>query len=177
MGRYLFQSARLGFRNWLKTDIEPMAAMNADPDVMEFFPGTKGYTETVAFIERMQQQLADKGYCYYAVDKLENGEFIGFIGISVQAFEASFTPCIDIGWRLCKQEWNKGYATEGAQRCIDYAFNELNINKLTAIAPKANVKSERIMKKIGMVRVQDFIHPLLQDDERLRDCVLYEIAR
>lgn len=176
-GQYLFTSARLGFRNWQDADIQKMAEINADPDVMEFFPGTHSYEKTEEFIERMKKQMAAKGYCYFAVDKLENAEFIGFIGISDQTYEASFTPCIDIGWRLGKKEWGKGYATEGAGRCLDYAFNQLGIKKIYSIAPKINAKSEHIMLKIGMRKVGEFIHPALARDERLKQCVLYEISK
>ena len=174
---YLFTSQRLGFRNWQETDVEPMAAINADPDVMEFFPGTKTLQETKKFIERMQQQMGARGYCYFAVDKLEDGAFIGFIGLSYQTYEADFNPCVDIGWRLRKNEWNKGFATEGAKRSLDYGLNELGLNKINCIAPKINLRSENVMKKIGMTKVKEFIHPMLLHDDRLRECVLYEATK
>src|SRR5580698_8035695 len=100
MREYLFKSERLGFRNWQKADLPLLAEINADPEVMKFFPGIHNLAQTGSFIERMQKHLVDKGYCYYAVDKLVDGSFIGFIGLSQQTFEADFTPCIDIGWRL-----------------------------------------------------------------------------
>jgi len=171
---YIFKSARLGFRNWLATDLEEMAAINADKEVMEFFPRLATKEETANFIHRMQRQFTDKGFCYFAVDKLENNEFIGFIGLSEQTFEAHFTPCIDIGWRLSKTAWNKGFATEGAARCLEFAFHDLNLQKVVAVAPKINVRSEQVMKKIGMKKLGEFEHPLLGDCERLKDCVLYE---
>jgi RimJ/RimL family protein N-acetyltransferase len=102
--------------------------------------------------------------------------FIGFIGLSEKSFEAVFTPCIDIGWRLSTEEWNKGYATEGAKRCLEYANEVLKLEKIVSIAPKINLKSEQVMKKIGMEKVMEFVHPLLINDERLRDCVLYQIT-
>jgi RimJ/RimL family protein N-acetyltransferase len=158
---YIFTSERLGFRNWLQDDIAPMAKINADPLVMEFFPTIKSYEETEQFIIRMQKQLADKSYCYFAVDKLIDGSFIGFIGLSMQTFEPA-NHCIDIGWRLCKNEWNKGYATEGAQRCLHYAFDDLGLQNVIAIAPKANLRSIHIMQRIGMQETREFIHPLLK---------------
>lgn len=176
-GKYLFTSERLGFRNWAEADIPVMAEINADSAVMEYFPRTKNRAETTAFIERMQEQFAVKGYCYFAVDVLESGTFIGFTGLSEQTFEASFAPCIDIGWRLDRKQWGRGYATEGAKRCIQYAFDELDIKKVVSMAPKVNVRSERVMRKAGMAKVMDFVHPLLINDERLRDCVLYKIEK
>src|ERR1700761_6816125 len=98
--RYIFTSERLGFRNWMMSDVSEMSLINADPKVMEFFPETRTREQTVEFIERMQKQFAEKGFCYFAVDRLDNNDLIGFIGISEQTFEADFTPCIDIGWGL-----------------------------------------------------------------------------
>ena len=89
-----------------------------------------------------------KGFCYFAVDTLNNRDFIGFIGISEQTFQSDFTPCIDIGWRLSQDQWGKGYATEGAKRCLDYAFNDLKLKNIKAICPSINDKSERVMSKL-----------------------------
>ena len=172
---YLFTSQRLGFRGWQTDDIGQMAAINADPQVMEFFPSVKTREETRDFIERMQVQLAAKGYCYYAVIELATGELIGFTGISDQTFDAPFTPCTDIGWRLGAKYWYKGYATEAAKRCLQYAADELGMTRINAVAPIVNTRSIQVMKKIGMKKVSYFAHPLLVDDERLRQCVLYEI--
>ena len=177
MKNYLFKSDRLGFRNWLSTDIVKLAAINSDKEVMAFFPSTRTLSETESFIKRMQKQYAEKGYCYFAIDKLDNGEFIGFIGLSEQNYEADFTPCIDIGWRLAKSEWNKGFATEGAKKCLDFAFETLQLDKVYAIALVANTKSEQVMKKIGMRKVKFFDHPQLMDNYRLRKCVLYDIDK
>jgi RimJ/RimL family protein N-acetyltransferase len=152
-----------------------MAAINADADVMEFFPAIATPEQTQEFIERMQNMLATKGYCYFAVDRLEDGIFIGFIGLGYQDYDASFTPCTDIGWRLNKNFWHLGYATEGAERCLQYAFEDLNLNNIKAIAPQINKKSIYVMQKIGMKKQLDFIHPKLLDDERLKHCVCYEI--
>lgn len=174
---YLFKSERLGFRNWLTEDHEKMSKINADPRVMEFFPAVQSKTQTLEFIERMQKQLTEKGFCYFAVDTLKAGEFIGFIGLFEQTYETDFTPCIDIGWRLHTNEWNKGYATEGAKRCLEYGFNDLKLEKIVAIAPKINVKSEQVMKKIGMKKIKEFKHPLLKHVLKLEDCVLYELNK
>lgn len=171
---YLFTSARLGFRNWLHSDLEKLAAINSDPKVMEFFPGVLTLHETSDFIERMQEQFSKKGFCYFAVDKLADNEFIGFIGLSEKTFAADFTPCVDIGWRLKSSEWGNGYATEGAKRCLEYAFRELDLKSVVAMAPIINIKSEKIMQKIGMQKVKTFLHPLLENDKRLEECLLYE---
>ena len=142
---------------------------------MEFFPTLPSEKQTIEFIIKMQNQFTAKGFCYFAVDKLDDQEMIGFIGLSEQNFKADFTPCIDVGWRLKAIEWNKGYATEGAKRCLQYAFKELNLNKVNALAPKVNIKSQRVINKIGMTKVMNFKHPLLSEHNNLEECILYEI--
>src|SRR5690606_8882275 len=110
-------------RVWQAGDVGKMAAINADPEVMRFFPEPQTREQTAAVIARMKTEFAKKRFCYFAVDKLENGEFIGFIGLCEQTFKADFTPCIDIGWRLKKEAWNQEFETEGAKKCLDHAFN------------------------------------------------------
>lgn len=170
---YIFKSERLGFRNWIKNDLKPMAAINSDSEVMQFFPNVQTEGKTQQFIERMQCQFEEKGFCYFAVDKLDGQEFIGFIGLSEQTFKADFTPCIDIGWRLAKRAWGCGYATEGALKSLDYAFNSLELDEVLSIASTVNLQSINVMEKIGMKKVEKFEHPVLKDDPRLKECVLY----
>ena len=153
-----------------------MAAINADRVVMEFFPATKTTDQTRDFIRRMQDQFKRKGYCYFAVDKLADGQFIGFIGLSEQIYNAPFTPCVDIGWRLRQEEWGNGYATEGALRCLDYAFQTLLLKSVVAVSPALNKKSEHIMEKIGMRKQGEFMHPEIRSKE-LKPCVVYKIKR
>lgn len=172
--KYIFTSERLGFRNWYLTDIDKMHEINSDEKVMEFFPSILTRGQTVEFIERMKNQLQDKGFCYFAVDKLEDSKFVGFIGLSEQTYQADFTPCIDIGWRIKSSEWNKGFASEGAKKCLEYALNILKIENIYSIAPKINTKSERIMIKIGMKKQFEFEHSLLTNNDRLKNCVLYK---
>lgn len=173
---YLFTSERLGFRNWIDTDIPQMADINSNPNVMEFFPSLQTTEQTQRFIKRMQSQLEEKSYCYFAVDVLETDSFIGFIGLSDKDFESDFTPAVDIGWRLSEIHWKKGYATEGALACLKYGFENLKLEKIIATTPKINLKSEEVMKKIGMTKVKIFEHPLLLQDNRLKNCLLYEIT-
>jgi len=172
--KYLFTSDRLGFRNWNLSDIDKMHEINSDEKVMEFFPTIPTKEQTTEFVERMIEQFKNKGFCYFAVDKLEDNEFIGFIGLSEQTFKADFTPCIDIGWRIKNSEWNKGFATEGGKKCLAYAINELNIENIYAIAPKVNIKSQHIMIKMGMKKQYEFEHSLLTNFEKLKTCVLYK---
>lgn len=172
---YIFKSERLGFRNWIDSDIEKMSVINADEDVMKFFPKINSEKETQNFIERMQEQYAKSGFCYFAVDKLINGKFIGFIGLSKQTFKSEFTPFIDIGWRIDKMEWNKGFATEGALRCLKFAKIKLKLDLIYATAPVVNTNSIKVMEKTGMEKVKTFDHPALLSYKELKKCVLYKI--
>lgn len=173
---YLFTSSRLGFRNWQDDDMATMAAINSDNEVMKYFPATLTSEETFAFVTRMKIMFGKKGYCYFAVDQLADEKLIGFIGLCDQTYEADFTPCVDIGWRLDKKFWNKGYATEGAKRCISYGFVELGLQTVIATAPVINAKSIHVMDKLGMAKRSEFIHPKLSHDKRLERCVCYELG-
>jgi RimJ/RimL family protein N-acetyltransferase len=173
---YIFTSPRLGFRLWEHADIEAMALINSDAVVMEFFPSLQGMEQTTAFAARMNKQYADKSHCYFAVDRLDTGAFIGFIGISEQTFDAPFTPCTDVGWRLAQHAWGNGFATEGANACLQYARHTCGHTTIKAVAPAINIRSVNVMEKLGMKKEADFIHPLWLQDERLRDCVLYSIS-
>ena len=174
---YLFQSSRLGFRPLIDSDLLPMAAINSDPAVMEFFPKRQSTTETQAFIDIVQQHHAAHGYAWYAVDILENKEFIGFIGLIQTPFEASFTPCTEIGWRLKKAAWGKGYATEGATRCLAHGFQTLQLPEIYSFTATVNHRSERVMQKIGMTKVGEFDHPKLEKGNWLERHVLYRIVK
>ena len=173
----MFKSARLGFRNWLKDDLRPMSTINVDPEVMHYFPATQAQSETASFIERMQKQFSQHGYNYYAVEFLKTSTFIGFIGLSYQNFASPWTPFTDIGWRLDKAYWGQGLASEGAQKVLDFAFDELNLREVYATAPKINTPSIHIMDKIGMRKLGEFVHPKLLDKANLRDCVVYSLSR
>ena len=171
---YLFQSERLGFRNWRETDLAALVKLNKDERVMEYFPSAPSEADSRQFFLKMQKMFEAKAYCYFAVDLLDTGQFIGFIGLSDQAYESPFTPCVDIGWRISPEHWGYGYATEGAIRCLDYGFNRLGMTSIISVAPAVNLKSIRIMEKIGMTKKGSFNHPKLLNDDRLRNCVYYE---
>ncbi|MEQ6118661.1 GNAT family N-acetyltransferase [Reichenbachiella sp. MALMAid0571] len=102
---------------------------------------------------------------------------MGFIGISEQTFESGFTPCIDIGWRLSQAEWGKGFVTEGAKRCLDFAFNTIGLKNIKSMCPIVNSRSIRVMEKLEMTKKSHFNHPLLKNHKHLEKCVLYEIER
>ena len=174
---YIFKSKRLGFRNWTIDDLDSFAEMNQDIRVMEYFPNILTKLETQEFIDRLLEHYNKHGYNYFATEKLTTGEFIGFIGLAYQNYETEFTPATDIGWRLKKSVWNKGYATEGAKRCLKFAFTDLNIKKIISTCSKYNTKSENVMKKIGMIKKGEFHHPKLKNHPSLEKYICYEIKK
>lgn len=173
--QYLFTSERLGFRNWTKEDLDHLAEMNADTEVMQYFPHTLSREESKNLLGRLQDQFTQNGYTYFAVEVLLTGEWIGFIGLAYQSYVSDFTPAIDIGWRLKKSSWGNGYATEGAQRCLAFASKNIKLEKVVATCTANNTPSENVMKKIGMSKKGDFIHPELKDHPALEKCIWYAI--
>lgn len=175
--QYLFKSDRLGFRNWSKDDVREFAKINADLDVMEHFPKPLTVEETSVFIDRLYNHYNKYGYTYFATEILETGELIGFIGLAFQDYPSNFTPAVDIGWRLKKNAWGKGYATEGAKKCLEFGFNELNLNQIIATCTKKNSNSENVMKKIGMTKIGEFNHPKLKEFPQYEECICYIINK
>ncbi len=174
---YLFTSNRLGFRYWQLEDLDLFADMNVDPEVMRCFPSPLTRTESKDFIHKLIKHQKDYGHSYFAVEHLKNKEFIGFIGLAYQTYESHFTPATDIGWRLKRSAWGNGYATEGATRCLDLAFEKLKLDKILSTCTLQNAISKRVMQKIGMKKVEEFDHPRLQEYNDLVRCVRYEINR
>jgi len=177
MRKYIIRSKRLGFREWLDEDFKPFSKMNADPEVMKFFPKNMTANETGDLIIRTKDYFQEFGYGLYAVDKLENNEFIGFIGFMKANFEASFTPCVEIAWRIKHEEWNNGYATEGAKACLHFGFEKLQLTEIYSFTSTLNVRSEKIMQKIGMIKIGEFEHPKVEKGNKLRTHVLYKIEK
>ena len=173
---YILTSRRLGFRPWKISDLNDFASLNADKEVMEHFPRSLSVDESADFISRLQKHYTQYGHCYFATEILESGEFIGFIGLAFQKYESEFTPAVDIGWRLKKSAWGKGYATEGALRCLDFGFDQLKLSEIISTCPKANHRSEKVMQKIGMKKTGEFNHPNLEDYPAIQKCVCYSVS-
>lgn len=171
---HLFATPRLGFRRWKDEDLPIFAEMNSDPETMYFFPKLLTKEESKAMMERMNKLYEEKGYCYFAVDLLKTGELIGMIGLGWKTFEAHFTPCVDIGWRIRKTYWNQGLTTEGAQACLEFA-KQKNIPEILSMATVENIPSIRVMQKIGLDFWTNFDHPDLKSTPHIQTCSLYRI--
>ncbi|MEL6561723.1 MAG: GNAT family N-acetyltransferase [Bacteroidota bacterium] len=175
MSAYLFTSKRLGFRNWKEEDKTPFYQMNCDKNVMKHFPGKLSREESDQLLERLQNHFTTYQYTYFAVEELAGNNLIGFIGLKNQDYHYQFTPFVDIGWRLSPEFWGKGYATEGAKTCLDYAFHQLMLTEIYSVAVVRNKNSFRVMEKIGMRKIDTFIHPSMASDHPLQPCVCYKI--
>jgi len=155
------RTARLLLRRWRDTDRDPFARLNADPAVMEHFPATLSTDESERFASRIEEVFDLQGFGLWAVEVPGVASFIGFIGLSQPQFDAAFTPCVEIGWRLAAEHWGRGYASEGAQAVLEFGFHHLELDEIVSFTTVANDKSQRVMQKIGMHRdpAEDFDHP------------------
>jgi RimJ/RimL family protein N-acetyltransferase len=170
---------RLLLRPWRESDSEPFAQLNADPRVMEFMPALLSREESDAFLRRIAAHFERYGFGLCAAEHRAAGAFIGFIGLLVPAFEAHFTPAVEIGWRLASSWWGQGLATEGGREIVRCAFHELALPSLVSFTAPANVRSRRVMEKLGMTRdpADDFDHPRLPPGHPLRRHLLYRLQR
>jgi len=169
---------RLVLRQWCGEDRTPFAVLNADPMVMEHLPALLTRAQSDALVDRCIEHIARHGYGLWAVEVRASSEFIGFVGLSVPTWEAAFTPCIEIGWRLARSAWGHGYATESANAVLATAFGAIGLNDVVSFTTTGNLRSQHVMRRIGMTHnpSEDFDHPLLAGGP-LRRHVLYRISR
>lgn len=175
MSQIIITTPRLLLRKWEPGDFEPFAALNADKETMRYFPSTSTAKQTLEMIERIKAHFELHGFGVYAVERKDNQKFIGYIGFDHPRFETYFTPCVEIGWRLSKENWGKGFATEGAKACIDHGFKVLNLKEIYSWTAATNLPSESVMKKAGMSKIGEFEHPNIAEGHILRPHVLYKI--
>jgi len=168
---------RLQLRDWIDQDIEPFIQLNADEQVMKYFPKPLTKDETIARQKDIAADIKQNGFGLYAVELKENQEFIGCIGFHRATFQADFTPCIEIGWRLKKEAWGNGYATEGALACLDYGFNELGLQDIYSFTADINQPSKNVMIRIGMTFLNTFNHPNIEMNHPLSKHVLYHMNK
>ena len=171
-----FNTTRLRLRNWQAEDLPRWIEMNADPVTLKYFARTHSKEESEISFEKIKSYLELHEFGLWAAEEKETGNFMGFIGLSEQSLEGiSFTPCIEIGWRLDKAFWGRGYATEGALEVLKFGQENLNIDQIYSYAARINTPSINVMKKIGLAERPelDFDHPKIQAGEPLRDHVVF----
>lgn len=176
--REALRTERLVLRQWRTSDREPFARMNADPRVMQYFPGVLSRAESDELAARIEAHIAQHGWGLWAVEVPGATPFAGYVGLATPRFEAHFTPCTEIGWRLAVEWWQRGYATEGARVALGFAFRQLGLREVVSFTTPGNERSRRVMERLGMTRdpADDFDHPDLPPGHTLRRHVLYRIS-
>ncbi len=170
------ETRRLRLRQWEASDYSAFAELNRDPVAMEFFPSPLSREESDAIASKCQALIAEKGWGFWAASLLSSNEFIGFIGLHELADDIPCSPCVEIGWRLRKEYWGNGYATEGAIEALNFAFNTLQLQEVVAFTAIHNQRSRAVMKNLGMTNShQNFVHPKLDPKHPLSEHVLYKI--
>ena len=179
MNEISIKTQRLLLRQWDDLDLPSLTTMNQDPKVMEFIGPVIGETESRAMIERARRSWQEHGYGRFAVENFDTGELIGFVGLAQCKFESHFTPAVEIGWRQAHRFWGLGYATEGAEAVMAWAFDNCELKEVVSFTSAANQRSRRVMEKIGMIRDidGDFLHPNKGANDPLRVNVLYRRQR
>jgi RimJ/RimL family protein N-acetyltransferase len=172
------ETARLRLRPWLPSDRVPFAAMNADPLVMEHLPRVLSRDESDALADRIEAHFERHGFGLWAVEIPGSAPFAGFVGLAVPSFAAAFTPCVEVGWRLAREHWGRGFATEGARAAAEFASRELGLHEIVSYTVPANRRSRRVMEKLGMTTdpADDFDHPQLPAGHPLGRHVLYRLT-
>ena len=174
----MLTTSRLRLRLWRDEDLEPYAALNADPRVREFFPSVQTHQESANSMECIRDHWRRRGFGVWAVEVIGGAPFIGFIGLSVPSFDAPFTPCLELGYRLAYEHWGRGYATEGSRAALEFGFATIGAPEIVALTAVGNERSRRVMERLGMRRsaTDDFDHPNIGAGHRLRRQVLYRLS-
>ena len=170
----MITTERLRLRQWTDDDRDAWAALNADPQVMEFFPEPLTREESDRTFDLFRERIDRDGYGWWAVDRLDTGEFIGMIGLVDRPEGLPISPCIEIGWRLAKNAWGHGFATEGAQAALDYGFEQLGRGEIVSFTSHLNERSWKVMERLHMQRLdKTFEHPSVPEGHRLREHIIY----
>lgn len=172
----MITTGRLILRQWKSSDLEPWAAMNADPEVMRYFPAMLTREEAEAQMARAQDHIAEHGFGFWAVERREDGAFLGFTGLARLKADNPLQPGVETGWRLARHAWGHGYASEAAKASLKHGFETLGLKSIVAFTATTNLPSQAVMQRIGMVRREDldFDHPLLPKGHALERHVVWE---
>jgi len=169
---------RLLLRRWRDDDLVPFAELNSDPEVMAYMPARLDRRESDAFAARIREQLDQRGFGLWAVEVPEAASFIGYVGLSNPRFTAAFTPCVEVGWRLARAHWGRGYATEAARAALAFGFGHVGLEEIVSFTVPANWRSIAVMERLGMRHdpADDFDHPSLPAGHPLQRHVLYRLT-
>lgn len=167
---------RLILRPFSDSDVEAFIALHQDAEVMRHFPALLSEAESTKLLERLKLHHREHGFGVWAVEIPGVAPFAGCVGLSKTSFEASFTPSVELAWRLARGFWDRGYATEAAAACVKYAFETLRLPEVVAFTALPNTRSMRVMERLGMSYAGQFEHPKLPEGHALRRHVLYRVS-
>jgi RimJ/RimL family protein N-acetyltransferase len=173
---------RLLLRRWRDEDREPFAAMNADPDVMRYFPALLDRAASDAFVDRIEGLFETEGYGLWALESLSEHEFLGFTGLLPMPPGVPGEGGLEVGWRLRASAWGQGYATEAARAAVGLAFDEIRLDgaplaEIWSMTAVVNTPSRRVMERLGMTPYTEFEHPKVPEGHPVRPHVLYRLLR
>ena len=174
---FVIRTPRLILRPWRDSDLAAFAEQNADARVMRFLGGVLSRADSDAYVKRAQRHMDEHGFGKWAVEAPGIASLIGAVGLSHVRFEASFTPAIEVAWRLNRPYWGQGYATEAAQAAIDDGFGRIGLRQIVAMTALENAASAQVMQRVGMTRSMEFDHPAIPEESPLRRHVLYRLYR
>ena len=167
---------RLVLRQWLPKDLPEFAALNADPEVMRYFPSVLDRQTSDALAAKAEALIAERGWGFWVAEDRASGQLAGMIGLHIPAPELPFSPCVEVGWRLARRFWGQGRATEGAKGALDFAWNVLKLEEVVSFTAVLNKPSQAVMQRLGMMPdAQTFLHPALPAEHILAEHCLYRI--
>ncbi len=170
------RTQRLLMRRWRASDRAPFAAMNADTEVMRYFPAALDRADSDQLIDRIEERFESQGFGLWALEILDSGEFIGFTGLNPMPAGVPGSGDQEIGWRLARRAWHKGYATEAARAALDVGLNQLGLPVIWSMTAVINLPSQAVMQRLGMVPHRLFDHPRIAMGDALRPHVVYRIG-
>jgi RimJ/RimL family protein N-acetyltransferase len=168
---------RLVMRRWRESDREPYAALNADPEVMRYFPATLSRVASDASVDRMEDLFDRQGFGLWALEVAATAEFIGFTGLNPMPDGVPGAGGMEVGWRLARRAWHHGYATEAATAAVDVAFNGVGLDQIWSMTAVLNRPSQAVMLRLGMTSYELFDHPALPPGHHLRRHIAYRLQR
>ncbi len=168
---------RLVMRRWRESDREPYAALNADPGVMRYFPATLSRVASDASVDRMEDLFDRQGFGLWALEVAATAEFIGFTGLNPMPDGVPGAGGMEVGWRLARDAWHHGYATEAATAAVDVAFNGVGLDRIWSMTAVLNRPSQAVMLRLGMTSYELFDHPALPPGHHLRRHIAYRLPR
>lgn len=174
---FTLETPRIILRQWQAKDYAEFAAMNADTDVMRYFPSLLTRTESDALTDKFATLIAEKGWGFWVAELKQSQAFIGLVGLN-EPTDLPIGNCIEVGWRLSKAYWGQGLATEAAAASLHFAFSVLHQERVAAFTAVQNIPSRKVMERLGMSnRDKNFLHPRVEEESDLKEHVFYEICR